>query len=75
MGKHHNSEKKIELQPKEQTELPPKKIISSKQFIQKLKSEVKGISENVLNAFISISPKLDTEENYRKVWNSTFKRK
>lgn len=58
----------------EQTE-PSPKFISSKQFVQKLKNEIKGISEDVLKAFISISGKRDVEENYRKVWNTTFKRK
>lgn len=52
-----------------------KTLISSKQFVQKLKKEIKGISGDVLKAFISISPKMDMEENYRKVWDTTFKRK
>lgn len=75
-NKHHNStEQQVSeeiIKPLEET---PKTPISSKQFVQKLKEEIKGISEDVLKAFISISPKIDIEENYRKVWDSTFKRK
>lgn len=85
-NKHHNSgnsEKETEEQPElsfEEETSPEKKtetskIISSKQFVQKLRSELKGISESVLNAFVAITPKMDKEENYWEVWNSTFKRK
>ena len=51
--------------------------IPSKQFVKKLKEKLKG--EKVLNsvyvAFVSIVPMVDTEENYQKIWKTTFKRR
>lgn len=74
MGRNQDNNREQPEEPsEEQTEV--KTLISSKQFVQKLKKETKGISGDVLKAFISISPKMDMEENYRKVWDTTFKRK
>lgn len=80
MGKNRDREQESQISTVEeiignQTEVVSQPPISSKQFVQKLKDEIKGISQDVLNAFISISPKIDMEENYRKVWDTTFKRK
>ena len=50
--------------------------ISAKQFVKKLKEELKGekVLGSVYVAFVSIVPMVDTEENYRKIWKTTFKR-
>jgi len=54
---------------------PPK--ISSRIFIKKIKEELRGIDihAGVFTAFPKVVPPVDTEENYRKVWDTTFRRK
>lgn len=52
-------------------------LMSSKLFIKKIKAELKGenISPSVFIAFVStINPSIDSEENFRKKWKTTFKR-
>ncbi len=50
--------------------------ISSKQYVLKLKEEFKKekISESVYKAFINSVPRADWEENYRLIWETTFRR-
>ena len=50
--------------------------IASRQFVNKLKEEFKKekISESVYIAFLASVPKVDWEENYRLIWETTFKR-
>lgn len=53
------------------------KVIASKQFVAVLKKELEGekIPEPVFKAFINVTKRVDTEENYRKIWKTTFKRR
>ena len=62
----------VEIIPDEQEEKPVQ--ISSKQFIKKLKTEVTGIPLRVFDAFIKAVTPVDTEDNYQKIWKTTFKR-
>ncbi|MCK5606077.1 hypothetical protein KAR91_29530 [Candidatus Pacearchaeota archaeon] len=50
--------------------------IASKQFVKKLKEEFKKekISESVYIAFLASVPRVDWEENYRLIWETTFRR-
>ena len=70
-------DKKVDT-PKETTETPKNEpqFISSKNFVKKLKQELKGekISAPVFVAFEKIVKSIDSEDNYRKIWKTTFKR-
>lgn len=50
--------------------------IASKQFLKILREELKKekISETVYKAFLASVPKVDWEENYRLIWETTFRR-
>lgn len=50
--------------------------ISSKQFVKKLREEFKKekIKESIYTAFLASVPRVDWEENYRLIWETTFKR-
>ena len=51
-------------------------LMASRIFVKQLQKEDgnKNVSPSVFVAFISVAPKADTEENYRKLWKKTFKR-
>ena len=51
-------------------------LIPTKLFLKKLEEELKGelLPRNIFLAFQRIAPRVDTEENYRKLWETTFKR-
>lgn len=62
-------------------EVPPEKdnkpaLMASRFFVEKLKKEEanKKVSPTVFVAFVSVAPRVDTEENYRALWKKTFKR-
>jgi vacuolar-type H+-ATPase subunit E/Vma4 len=65
-----NEEKPVE-QPN-----PKQSYISAKNFAKKLRLELKekNISETVFVAFERTVKSIDSEENFRKVWKSTFYR-
>lgn len=68
-----NSTEELEqIQPEEKLS----EQIPAKLFVKKLQEELKGenISKNVFIVFQKIVPPVDTEENYRKIWKTTFKR-
>ena len=70
-------EKSVEEKP--QKVEPPREnnvIMATKQFVKILKDELKKetISKSIYVAFMSSAPKVDTEENYRKIWKNTFRR-
>jgi len=50
--------------------------ISSKQFVKKLKEELKGkpIMENVYKSFIKNVPMVETDEYFRTTWQKTYNR-
>ena len=62
-------------------EVPPVKsskpaLMASRFFVEKLKKEEanKKVLPTVFVAFASVAPRVDTEENFRKLWKKTFKR-
>ncbi|UCE64959.1 MAG: hypothetical protein JSU85_08720 [Candidatus Zixiibacteriota bacterium] len=72
-----NRAKQTEIKkPENANETARSGSIKSKDFVVKLKEELKGqsIPDSVFNAFVSITERYDKEENYRKIWNSTFLR-
>jgi len=85
-SKANKEEDKKEVTPEEVVETPAEitpseALIPSKLFVKKLKAELKEkspkeqISEPIFTAFIASVPKVDSEDNYRKIWKSTFSRK
>lgn len=81
MAKDKNKNKDDESKPEETLEIgkliPSKQLISSKNFIKKLKKELKGVKipDTVFVVFVkTITPVIDSEENFRKKWKNSFKR-
>lgn len=72
--KEETTEVQETKETKPQTKAP--ELIPSKLFVKELKNELAGqaIPENVFKAFMQITPKVDTRENYQKIWKSEFKR-
>lgn len=52
-------------------------LIPAKLFIKNLKAKLakEKISESLYIAFLSSVEKVNTETNYQKIWDTTFKRK
>ena len=78
-----DNEVKKDLKVKEEPKAKPKEepktkknLIPAKLFVKKLKAELKGkkISPPVFIAFEKTVKPIDLEENYRKIWKTTFKR-
>ena len=64
-----------DIKPAKDEEIEQKPAqISAKQFAKKLKLEFKDVPARVFVAFVKIVPPIDTEENYQKIWKTTFKR-
>ena len=71
------SEEVIEEAPEEVPKVAkPSDQIPARMFVKKLKEELKGVHlpKHIFDVFQKIVPSVDTEENYRKVWENTFKR-
>jgi hypothetical protein len=84
MGRKSNKDIPEEILDEKPTPTPPVKnkadLISSKIFIKKLQEELKeelkeeSISPTIFKAFIASVKRVDTEENYRNIWKTSFKR-
>ena len=85
MANKKDQEKKeglpVDPEPEKAKQEPPAKdsgpvSMASRFFVEKLKKEDanKNVLPTVFVAFVSVAPKVDTEENYRKLWKKTFKR-
>ena len=68
--------------PQEVVQKPAPKVdkqtlIPAKLFIKNLKVKLakEKVSESIYIAFLSSVEKVDTEANYQKTWDTTFKRK
>ena len=74
----------VEIAP-EPDETPPEPVkpvkkntlIPAKLFINNLKVKLakEKVSESLYIAFLSSVKRVDTEANYKKIWDTTFKRK
>ena len=69
----------VETPPEPVKEIPVKKdtLIPSNLFIKNLKVKLakENVSESLYIAFVSTVQRVDTEANYQKIWDTTFKRK
>lgn len=77
-------EKIVETSPPEPVKNPVKEMpikknsqIPAKLFINNLKVKLakEKVSESLYIAFLSSVQRVDTEANYQKIWDTTFKRK
>ena len=70
-------EKIVETPPKAAKTVKKNTLIPSKLFINNLRVKLakEKVSESLYIAFISSVQRVDTEANYQKIWDTTFKRK